>query len=113
MFTIPVWRREEGAAVVGGAVVVIVVVAARKGEGLFGLGKTYGGANPEPPWAIVQGAPRGRPGREGSVRMPTSRLKRRSHSTLSADVWFQGSSLRVMRLALRLGKGRGAETYSS
>ena len=35
----------------------------------------------------------GRPGREGSVRRPMSRLKRRSHSKLSAAVWFQGSSL--------------------
>ena len=56
------------------------------------LGNAYGGAKPVPPCvrfqALVSNA---RPGPED--RIPTSRLNRKSHSALSAAVWFQGSSL--------------------
>jgi hypothetical protein len=90
---------ELGVVVWEAAVVVVVWGGGEENKGvswvdLVGLGKRYGGAKPEPPSAMFQARFGGRPGREGSsVRRPTSRLKRRSHSRLSAAVWFQGSSL--------------------
>lgn len=77
-------------------------------EGRGGGGIVYGGAKPEPPWEMFQErVERGKPGREGSVRIPESRLKRRSHSAFSAQVVFQGSSLRRGVRWKKKGERRG------
>ncbi len=87
------------------SVVLVIepVVVARVGKG-FGVGMLMAGVvvlwegeGLEQEVGVDQAELGGRPGRDGSVSRPMSRLKRRSHSKLSAAVWFQGSSLGGVR----------------
>jgi hypothetical protein len=68
---------------------------------VVGLGTAYGGVKPVPPCAMISGSWAGRPGTEESVRIPAVFLKRRSHSALSAAVWFHASSLWYLLAVIR------------